>query len=181
MGSMAAMGSLVRVGILSRRGVTLITKSTSSTTMMKQEHIMGNHARTLVTSARRDERFFTKKHEWVEVDGAKGTVGISKYAADALGDVVYAQLPEPGDTIAAGDECGALESVKAASEVYSPMSGTVTEKNLVVEDGPALINQNAEDEGWLFKMDLTTATDEVSELMNSAAYETYLKEECEDH
>merc|ERR1712004_702138 len=91
MGSMAAMGSLGRVGILSRRGVTLIT------------------------TARRDERFFTKKHEWVEVNGAKGTVGISKYAADALGDVVYAQLPEPGDTIAAGDECGALESVKAAS------------------------------------------------------------------
>merc|ERR1719367_223589 len=171
------MGSLGRVGILSRRGVTLITKST---TMLSKEHIMGNHTRTLVTSARRDERFFTKKHEWVEVDGAKGTVGISKYAADALGDVVYAQLPEPGDTIAAGDECGALESVKAASEVYSPMSGTVTEKNLVVEDGPALINQNAEHEGWLFKMDLT-ATDEVSELMNSAAYETYLKEECEDH
>merc|ERR1711872_649091 len=177
---MAAMGSLGRVGILSRRGVTLITKSTSSTTtILRHEHIMGN-TRTLLTSARRDERFFTKKHEWVEVDGGKGTVGISKYAADALGDVVYAQLPEPGDTIAAGDECGALESVKAASEVYSPMSGTVTEKNLVVEDGPALINQNAEDEGWLFKMDLT-ATDEVSELMNSAAYETYLKEECEDH
>ena len=70
--SMAAMGSLGRVGILSRRGVTLITKSTSSTTMLRQEHIMGNHTRTLVTSARRDERFFTKKHEWVEVDGAKG-------------------------------------------------------------------------------------------------------------
>merc|ERR1712039_448777 len=154
--SMAAMGSLGRVGILSRRGMTLITKSTSSTTMLRQEHLMGNHTRTLVTSTRRDERFFTKKHEWVEVDGAKGTVGISKYAG------------------------GALESVKAASEVYSPMSGTVTEKNLVVEDGPALINQNAEDEGWLFKMDLT-ATDEVSALMNSAAYETYLKEECEDH
>ena len=70
--SMAAMGSLGRVGILSRRGVTLITKSTSSTTMLRQEHLMGNLTRTLVTSARRDERFFTKKHEWVEVDGAKG-------------------------------------------------------------------------------------------------------------
>ena len=69
---MAAMGSLGRVGILSRRGVTLITKSTSSTTMLRQEHIMGNHMRTLVTSAKRDERFFTKKHEWVEVDGGKG-------------------------------------------------------------------------------------------------------------
>merc|ERR1711990_1280789 len=179
MGSMAAMGSLGRGGILSRRGVTLITKSTSSTTMLRQEHIMGNHTRTLVTSARRDERFFTKKHEWVEVDGAKGTVGISKYAADALGDVVYAQLPEPGDTLAAGDECGALESVKAASEVYSPVSGAVTEKNVVVEDGPALINQSAEDEGWLFKLDLTAAG-EVSELMDNAAYEAYLKE-CEEH
>merc|ERR1711992_424486 len=180
MGSMVAMGSLGRVGILSRRGVTLITKSTSKTTMLRQEHIMGNHTRTLVTSARRDERFFTKKHEWVEVDGTKGTVGISKYAADALGDEAYSQLPEPGDTLAAGDECGALESVKAASEVYSPVSGTVTEKNVVVEDGPALINQNAEDEGWLFKLDLYAAG-EVSELMNTGAYETYLKEECEDH
>merc|ERR1712050_173681 len=118
-----------------------------------------------VSVSRPADLYFTKKHEWVLVEGSKGTVGISKYAADALGDVVYAQLPEPGDTLATGDECGALESVKAASEVYSPMSGTVTEKNLVVEDGPALINQNAEHEGWLFKMDLTAA-DEVSELMN---------------
>merc|ERR1712168_296926 len=155
------------MGILSRRGVTLITKSTSSTTMLRQEHIMGNHTRGLATTVRRDERFFTKKHEWVEVDGTKGTVGISKYAADALGDVVYAQLPEPGDTLAAGDECGALVSV------------TVTEKNAVVEDGPALINQSAEDEGWLFKLDLSAAG-EVSELMDNATYETYLKE-CEEH
>merc|ERR1712193_310778 len=180
MGSMAAMGSLGRVGILSRRGVTLITKTSSKSSLARNGTLMGSHLRGLVTSVRRDERFFTKKHEWVEVDGTKGTVGISKYAADALGDVVYAQLPEPGDTLAAGDECGALESVKAASEVYSPVSGTVTEKNVVVEDGPALINQNAEDEGWLFKLDLSAAG-EVSELMNTDAHETYLKEECEDH
>merc|ERR1711934_612759 len=175
---MAAMSSLGRLGLSSRRGLILISNSKSS--LVRSGTLTGSHLRGLATTVRRDERFFTKKHEWVEVEGTKGTVGISKYAADALGDVVYAQLPEPGDTLAAGDECGALESVKAASEVYSPMSGTVTEKNLVVEDGPALINQNAEDEGWLFKMDLT-ATDEVSALMNSAAYETYLKEECEDH
>ena len=96
-------------------------------------------------------------------------MGISKYAADALGEVVYAQLPEPGDTVATGEvshvhtvqgtnkrilsvqECGALESVKAASEVFSPVSGAVTEKNTVVEDGPALINHSPEEDGWLFK------------------------------
>merc|ERR1712055_1176576 len=145
---------------MSRRGVILIT--TSKSTMVRSGSIVGNHLRGLSTTVRRDERFFTKKHEWVEVEGTKGTVGISKYAADAL-----------------GDECGALESVKAASEVYSPVSGAVTEKNVVVEDGPALINQSAEDEGWLFKLDLSAAG-EVSELMDNAAYEAYLKE-CEEH
>merc|ERR1719180_562152 len=112
------MSSLGRLGLSSRQGLTLITNS-KSTMMVRTRPFMGNHLRGFATTVRRDERFFTKKHEWVEVDGAKGTVGISKYAADALGDVVYAQLPEPGDTLAAGDECGALESVKAASEVYS--------------------------------------------------------------
>merc|ERR1719458_42260 len=170
---MAAMSSLGRLGLSSRRGLILISNSKSS--MLRSEPFM----RGLATTVRRDERFFTKKHEWVEVEGTKGTVGISKYAADALGDVVYAQLPEPGDTLAAGDECGALESVKAASEVYCPVSGAVTEKNVVVEDGPALINQSAEDEGWLFKLDLSAAG-EVSELMDNAAYEVYLKE-CEEH
>merc|ERR1712010_157276 len=106
---MAAMSSLGRLGLASRRGLILIANSKST--------LVKNHLRGLATTVRRDERFFTKKHEWVEVEGTKGTVGISKYAADALGDVVYAQLPEPGDTLAAGDECGALESVKAASEV----------------------------------------------------------------
>merc|ERR1712050_77124 len=175
--AMAAMSSLGRLGMMNRRGAILIT--TSKSTMVRSGSIVGNHLQGLSTTVRRDERFFTKKHEWVEVEGTKGTVGISKYAADALGDVVYAQLPEPGDTLAAGDECGALESVKAASEVYSPVSGSVTEKNVIVEDGPALINQSAEDEGWLFKLDLSAAG-EVSELMDNAAYEAYLKE-CEEH
>merc|ERR1712110_1335798 len=82
---MAAMSSLGRLGLSSRRGLILITNS---------KPFMGSHLRGLATTVRRDERFFTKKHEWVEVEGTKGTVGISKYAADALGDVVYAQLPE---------------------------------------------------------------------------------------
>merc|ERR1711872_563714 len=131
------------------------------------------------TSTKLCEIFFTKKHEWVKVDGSKGTVGVSAYAAEALGDVVYAQLPEPGDDIVAGEECGALESVKAASEIYSPVSGTVAEKNEKVEDGPALINQSPLEEGWLFSVNLTDPG-QVDSLMNSEAYEVYLKE-CEDH
>ena len=76
---------------------------------------------------------------------------MSAYAAEALGDVVYAQLPDPGDSVEAGEECGALESVKAASEIYSPVTGTVAEKNEKVEDGPALINQSPTKDGWLFR------------------------------
>merc|ERR1719234_2491974 len=110
------MSSLGRLGLSSKRGLTLITNSKATMVMRSGPFMVANHLRGFATTGRRDERFFTKKHEWVEVEGTKGTVGISKYAADALGDVVYAQLPEPGDTLAAGDECGALESVKAASE-----------------------------------------------------------------
>merc|ERR1719167_674667 len=125
------------------------------------------------------ERYYTPKHEWVNVEGNVGTVGVSKYAADALGDVVYAQLPEPGDDIEIGGEVGALESVKAASEVYSPVSGKVMEKNDVVEDGPALINQSPEDEGWLFKLELADPG-EVDKLMNAEAYTAYLGTIAED-
>jgi len=130
-------------------------------------------AKNFSTSQTQKERFYTKKHEWVNIDGSSATVGVSKYAADALGDVVYAQLPEPGDSFAAGDEIGALESVKAASEVYTPVSGQVTEKNLAVEDGPALINQSPEGEGWLFKLDLGNPG-EADALMKAADYEAYL-------
>merc|ERR1711962_193889 len=132
-----------------------------------------------VSVSRPGDRYFTKKHEWVLVEGSKGTVGVSKYAADALGDVVYAQLPEPGDTVTAGEECGTLESVKAASEVYSPVSGEVTEKNGLVEDGPALVNQSPQEDGWLYRLVLSSP-DEVKQLLNTEAYEKLL-EETEDH
>lgn len=93
-------------------------------------------------------RKYTDKHEWVSVDKAGvGTIGISKYAQEALGDIVYAQLPEIGTELAQKDECGALESVKAASEVYSPVSGKVVEKNAAVEETPALINTSCYDQG----------------------------------
>lgn len=93
------------------------------------------------------ERRYTDKHEWVVVEGNIGTVGISSFAQESLGDVVFAQLPEPGTELKQHDECGALESVKAASEVYSPVSGKVTDKNTAVEDSPALVNTNCYDKG----------------------------------
>jgi len=138
--------------------------------------------RGLQTSSFRPAVFFTKKHEWISVDDDKalGTVGITSYAQEALGDVVYAQLPEPDDPVEAGVDCGALESVKAASEIYSPCSGTVVEKNEKVEAGPALINSSAEDEGWLFKIKLTSP-EEIDTLMDRAAYDAYLKTQEDDH
>ena len=94
----------------------------------------------------------TMTHEEVALHlRVPGTVGVSQHAADALGEVVYAQLPDPGTGLEVGEECGAVESVKAASEIYSPVTGTVTAKNEDVENGPALINANPLTEGWLFK------------------------------
>ncbi len=92
-------------------------------------------------------RLFTDKHEWVVLNGKVGTVGISDYAQKTLGDIVFAQLPSPGDEFKQLDECGALESVKAASELYSPVSGKVTEKNAKVEETPGLINSSCYDDG----------------------------------
>ncbi|XP_017787269.1 PREDICTED: glycine cleavage system H protein [Nicrophorus vespilloides] len=124
------------------------------------------------------ERLYTDKHEWVEVDGKVGTVGISSYAQEALGDVVYAQLPDVSMDLAKGDECGALESVKAASEIYSPVSGKVTSKNTEVEDSPSLINTSCYDKGWLYKIELKDSS-ELKGLMNEEKYNEFLK--SDDH
>ncbi|XP_011701598.1 PREDICTED: glycine cleavage system H protein, mitochondrial [Wasmannia auropunctata] len=132
-------------------------------------------ARSITTTrCLRDERWYTDKHEWITVDGKIGTVGISDYAQDALGDVVYAQLPDVGSTIKKDEECGALESVKAASELTSPVSGKVTEKNEAVESKPGLINKSCYKDGWLFKIELSDL-DEIKSLMNEEAYNTFLK------
>lgn len=125
------------------------------------------------------DRLFTDKHEWVLVDGKIGTVGISDYAQEALGDVVYAQLPDVGVQVKQKDECGALESVKAASEIYSPVSGKIIEKNVQVEETPSLINTSCYDKGWLFKLELSN-TGELQGLMEEAKYKEYLKTQ-EDH
>lgn len=136
-------------------------------------------SRQLSTSIPILDRYFTKKHEWVNVEGTKGTVGVSAYAADALGDIVYVQLPDPGTELAAGEECGVLESVKSASDMFSPVAGKVIEKNEEVETGPALINQSPLTDGWLFKCDMTNP-DDVKSLLTSEEYDNYLKE-CEEH
>ncbi|RZC39119.1 glycine cleavage system H protein, mitochondrial [Asbolus verrucosus] len=120
------------------------------------------------------ERLYTNKHEWVEVDGETGTIGISQYAQEALGDVVYAQLPDVDTVLKQKDECGALESVKAASEVYSPISGKVIEKNLNIEETPSLINSSCYDKGWLFKVKLSNK-EELSGLMTEEQYNDFVK------
>ncbi|XP_051175465.1 glycine cleavage system H protein, mitochondrial [Leptopilina boulardi] len=120
------------------------------------------------------ERKYTNKHEWVELNGKIGVVGISNYAQDSLGDVVYAQLPDVGSFIKKEDECGALESVKAASEIISPVSGKVIEKNEAVENKPSLINSSCYEDGWLFKIELDNP-EELQSLMDENSYNEFLK------
>jgi len=115
---------------------------------------------------------YTEDHEWIKVDGDIGTVGISPYAAGQLGDVVYVELPEIGREMGKGDEAAVVESVKAASEVYAPVGGEVTEVNAVLEDAPETVNASADDEGWFLKMKIADAG-ELNSLMDAAAYKTY--------
>ncbi|XP_061228771.1 glycine cleavage system H protein, mitochondrial isoform X1 [Neopsephotus bourkii] len=119
-------------------------------------------------------RKFTDKHEWISVENGIGTVGISNFAQEALGDVVYCSLPEIGTKLSKHDEFGALESVKAASELYSPLSGEVTAINDALADNPGLVNKSCYQDGWLIKMTVENPA-ELDELMNEDAYEKYIK------
>ena len=116
---------------------------------------------------------YSKDHEWVRVEGDVGTVGISDYAQEQLGDVVYVELPEVGRTVAQNEEAAVVESVKAASEVYAPVSGEVVEVNQALEDDPALVNGDPTGEGWFLKLRLS-APGELDELMDDAAYADYV-------
>lgn len=113
---------------------------------------------------------YTKEHEWVAVDGDTGTVGVTDYAQGELGDIVYVELPEEGQEVEAGEVVGTIESVKAVSELYSPVSGTVSAINAVLEDQPETVNQDAYKEGWLFKVTLSNSA-ELDGLLDAAAYE----------
>lgn len=113
--------------------------------------------------------YFTKEHEWIRVDGDTATVGISSHAQQALGDIVFAEAPEPGRQLRKGDEAAVVESVKAASDVYSPVTGEVTEANQAILDEPALINTDPEGEGWFFKLRLSDPA-ELDGLMDEPSY-----------
>ena len=116
--------------------------------------------------------YFTEDHEWIKVDGDEGTVGISAYAAKALGDVVFVELPDVGAEFDKGDEAAVVESVKAASEVYSPIGGEVTEVNAALEDAPETVNASPAGDGWFLKIKIADA-DELSSLMDEAKYKEY--------
>src|SRR5436305_5452580 len=116
---------------------------------------------------------FTKDHEWVEVDGDVATVGITAYAAEQLGDVVFVELPAVGKAVKAGDDMAVVESVKAASDVYAPISGEVVEANGAVADEPESVNAEPEGSGWFVKLRLANPA-EVDALMDRPAYEAYL-------
>lgn len=119
-------------------------------------------------------RYYTRDHEWIDVDGTTATVGITDYAQGQLGDVVFVELPAPGQQVAAGKEAAVVESVKAASEVYAPVSGTVTEANPALEATPDLVNSAPEAEGWFFRLTLGNAA-ELDGLMDAAAYKAYVE------
>eukprot|EP01037_Dinobryon_pediforme_P043052 gene43052-53820_t len=119
-------------------------------------------------------RYFTEDHEWVDVDGDIGTVGISEYAQSQLGDIVFVDVPEEGKALTKGDEAAVVESVKAASDVYSPVSGTVIEGNPALADTPGLVNEEPEGDGWFFKLTLSDP-DELSGLMDEIAYAAFVE------
>jgi glycine cleavage system H protein len=118
--------------------------------------------------------YFTKEHEWVRVEGDVATVGISDHAQEALGDIVFAEVPDAGRSVAKGDDAAVVESVKAASDVYAPVSGDVTEGNAALADDPSLINRDPEGEGWFFKLKLSDPS-ELEGLMDEAAYREWVK------
>ena len=118
-------------------------------------------------------RYFTEDHEWIDVDGDIGTVGISDYAQSQLGDIVFVDVPEEGKQLSKGDEAAVVESVKAASDVYSPVSGTVIEGNSALGDTPQLVNEDADAEGWFFKITLSDPG-ELEELMDESAYAAFV-------
>jgi glycine cleavage system H protein len=117
---------------------------------------------------------YTKDHEWISLDGDVGTVGITKYAQEQLGDIVFVELPAIGKAITKGGEAAVVESVKAASDVYAPISGDVVAVNDALADAPATVNEDAEGKGWFMKVKLKNPK-ELDELMSAEQYQDFLK------
>ncbi|MDH7637520.1 glycine cleavage system protein GcvH [Sphingomonas oryzagri] len=117
--------------------------------------------------------YFSKDHEWISVDGTAATVGITDYAQAQLGDIVFAEVPAAGTQVEKGKEAAVVESVKAASDVYAPVSGEVTEGNAALTEDPSLVNTAPESEGWFFKLTLSDPS-ELEGLMDEAAYKAFV-------
>jgi glycine cleavage system H protein len=121
------------------------------------------------------EKKYSKKHEWVELDGDTATIGITKHATEQLGDIVFTEVPVKGKTFEAGGEAAVVESVKAASDVYSPIAGEVTESNEAIVSDPSLVNQDPEGNGWFFKVKVTNP-EQINELMSKDDYDKFVTE-----
>ena len=117
---------------------------------------------------------YTDQHEWIRLDGEEAIVGITKFAAESLGDVVFVELPASGKTVSAGGEAAVVESVKAASDIYAPAGGTVTDANAALEKEPSKVNEDPEGAGWFFKMKLNDKA-EFARLMDAAAYAKFVE------
>ncbi|TYC62393.1 glycine cleavage system protein GcvH [Rhodobacterales bacterium] len=118
--------------------------------------------------------YYSKDHEWISVDGDVATIGITSYAQEQLGDVVYVELPESGKSLSQGDEAAVVESVKAASEVYAPIDGEVVEANDALAEEPAKVNEDPEGAAWFLKIKVGNA-DQLTELMDEAGYKAYVE------
>jgi glycine cleavage system H protein len=121
------------------------------------------------------EKKYSKKHEWVELNGEIATIGITKHATEQLGDIVFTEVPEKGKAFDAGGEAAVVESVKAASDVYSPISGEVTEGNEAIVSDPSLVNQDPEGNGWFFKLKISDQN-QINELMSKEDYDKFVSE-----
>ncbi len=117
--------------------------------------------------------YYSEEHEWITVEGDTGTVGITDYAQNALGDIVFVEMPEVGSPYDKGDEIAVVESVKAASEIYAPIGGTVIAINDALEDNPAQVNARAETDGWFYKITIADK-DELEELMDEGSYKAFI-------
>jgi glycine cleavage system H protein len=118
-------------------------------------------------------RYYTEEHEWIDVDGDVATVGITDFAQSQLGDIVFVEVPDTGADLSAGGDAAVVESVKAASDVYAPVDGVVTEGNAQLEEDPALVNSDPEGEGWFFRMTLADKS-QLDGLMNAQAYKDFI-------
>lgn len=119
---------------------------------------------------------YTKEHEWVKVEGNIATVGITDYAQDSLGDVVYVELPQEGATVTKHEPFGVVESVKAVSDLYAPLSGSVTEVNDAIVDSPEAINEDPYGDAWMIKVEISSAS-ELGDLLNADEYQKFIEEE----